>query len=261
MIERYKQETSQDGFAPLGFLQNGGKGSGFFGHFGRKGKRGGSQSSFSDSSILIKGNGATVTEIATKYLNKEEWASIKSALESELAKQTDIDLSEVTITVRNLEHDAKASANSKELALSPNFPDYIEKPIGSWESDILNKKRSYATDGTYAGIIRHELGHMYSKQVQRNRNIPQDALLYYSYAKTTGLNGKGSSIYESQRKSKNIKISKRGLSNIQETFAEAYANPNYSNFTQKFVSNFKQAIYDYENGKLTKEKILDHINR
>ena len=46
MIERYSQEHSRNGFAPVGSLsnttKNGGKGSGNFGHEGREGKVGGS---------------------------------------------------------------------------------------------------------------------------------------------------------------------------------------------------------------------------
>ena len=231
---------------PLDKEENGGKGSGNYGHAGRPGEVGGSGPGVgvrSGERIKWGGDQEFGDERFIEKVKKQA-----DAIEQEYGislGHSRIYKKEVyeNFTRSSVDYDAQSCfTGSREIMIA--FADYITKPSETTVYDIEElswETNDFATNMTTKGIegvIKHELGHAaigeLAQIIAKNsgKNSEEEIRQVYSelnsHLEKTGKKA-GGSLYEEQ-------MSSYGFENKLEAVAESIANPNYSPVT-KAISN------------------------
>ena len=213
-----------------------------------------------------------------KYFLNNMSEHTAEALRDELSKAGEygVDLSEFTLGKFNgtrtearvfWEKYSSRTGNSKlQLELSTRL---VADGDGFIAKQKYNHERNWHTADDLAGIIRHELGHMRAYQIAKDSGIDMwDAFGYRTFSEwkyqavcrkiiKQAVGNKG---YTKSTETKKGDISEYGGKNVKEAIAEAFSNPNFSDFTKKVANvmtdkNFKVTLNEVDG------KVINELNK
>lgn len=224
---------------------NGGKGSGNFGHSGRLGEVGGSSKESSESILdKILYEDENTAEEYKKECSKEFQESLSR--EYNRAKAEGLDVDNLIFRSSN----KVPTGNGAKAHMVRQATDGRIKLAIAFEKDFLNTsnafkqsreekyKDKFFTTKTVQGAIRHEFGHLRMYQAMLKGNLGNSDESADIYAKQLIKKATGKD-FPNRGYSKS-EMSGRGSQKAVEAVAESWANPNYSNTTNKIAKLLKE---------------------
>ena len=240
LIDRWAKDP--EGFVVIKKVQNGGKGSGNFGHSGRPGEVGGS------SRAKVK-----LMPSAENYFEEHPEAQkrfdkvVKDFEKIGLKRGFTFTVNPFDVATESEQNDYFAvfrysgrtrtdTAEGESLVYVSSKTFEKEGQKGKWSKE----GNPYTADSTFEGTLRHELGHLFTTQLFLQEYKPKGELNKAEYNR---FNGK--LLDESGAKKpffQGGKWSSYAWMNDSETIAEAFSNPDFSEDAKKvydYVKNYK----------------------
>ena len=255
---KFKNSMEGEKSHPLEKLDNGGKGSGNFGHAGREGKVGGS---------APRGTGGSIKEEAKKrdifiFRAEEKFFAKHPEQTKEIFKCVDNfrkmglelpftlttnpmlgadSLEEFELTPKLLGRTLTVDESYTKIYINKNR---FKEGVGS-KNSYKDGERDYVVNDTLKGVMNHELGHLYTTQLwireSGHKGEIHDDTSYRNFNRKL-LNNSGAKPPSPWGTNNRGKWSTYAEYNSCEAIAEAFANPDYSEDTRKvydFVRKYK----------------------
>ena len=189
------------------------------------------------------------------YNNMAEHTAIALRDELSKAKEYGVDLSEYTLDKFNgtrtdarviwEKYSSRTGSSKLQLELSTRL---VADGDGFVAKQKANYEKNWHTADDIAGIIRHELGHMRAYQIAKDSGVDiwnekggfgrgrfsewkYESICRQIISKAIGKVG-----YTKSTDTKKGDISEYGGTNVKEAVAEAFSNPNFSDFTRKVAN-------------------------
>ena len=235
--EKYNDQASKN--------LNGGPGSGNFGHSGRAGEIGGSSKESSEPILdKILYEDENTAEEYKKECSKEFQESLLREYNRAKAEGLDVDnlifrSSNKVLTGNGAKAHMVRQATDGRIKLAIAFEkDFLNTSNVFKQSREEKYKDKFFTTKTVQGAIRHEFGHlrMYQAMLRGNLGNSDESADIYArqlIKKATGKDFPNRGYLKSE-------MSGRGSQKAVEAVAESWANPNYSNITNKIAKLLKE---------------------